>query len=183
MSSPFGTPAPAPAFSGAPAPAPAFSGGRSPRELLTAFYQQYNAAKISDVEKLLAKYQGKEEHMFRQLAKKYNLDPSVFGLPPSPVAPSGFGTPAPSTGFGSSPGGFGSPSVLGGGPVFGGAAPSASPFGASSGGFGQSAGGFGSSSGTSFSTGPSFGALAHSPGVGGFGSPSPGVAPFGAPRR
>lgn len=162
-------------------PAPAFS-GRSPRELLTAFYQQYNASKISDVDKLLAKYQGKEEHMFRQLAKKYNLDPSVFGLSPSPVAPAGFGSPALSTGF-SSPGGFGSPSVLGGGPVFGGAAPSASPFGASSGGFGQSAGGFGSASGTSFSTGPSFGALAHAPGVGGFGSPPAGIAPFGAPRR
>jgi hypothetical protein len=62
--------------------------------MLFAFYQQHNPSKLSEVDKLLAKYQGKEENMFRNLAKKYNMDPSVFGLSSTPtnsfsVAPSG----------------------------------------------------------------------------------------------
>jgi len=119
--------------------------GKPPREMLYKFYQEYNPNKIGEVDKLLTKYAGKEEQMFRKLAQKYNLDPTVFGLGsfptpapggfgqspppvpsgfghPPPPAPSGFGQsppPAPS-GFGQSPGsGFGQASVLGSPSPFG----------------------------------------------------------------
>jgi nucleoporin NUP42 len=139
--------------------------------------------------------------MFRNLAKKYQLDPSVFGLPAAPAG--GFGTPQTAPG----PAGFGQQSTLGGG---------SSPFGQTSG-FGQppsvgfgggsmgvSGGGgstFGAASGSTFG-GSSFGALAQSPSPspfgaapsGGFGTPAPSFGapaagfggaptPFGAPRR
>lgn len=160
--------------------------------MLTSFYQQKNPSKVAEVDKLLAKYQGKEEQMFRNLAKKYMLDPSVFGLPSAP--PTGaFGSP-PAPG----PTSFGQASTLGGG---------ASPFGQSAG-FGQSKGFGGVSSGQTFGSGISsgaggstFGSLAQSSNpspfgasTGGFGSPAPafnasspmgfgGGSPFGAPRR
>jgi hypothetical protein len=164
--------------------------------MLVAFYQKYNAANLNMVDKNLAKYQGKEEQLFRALATKYKVDPAMFGL--SQAAP-----PA-AAGFGGA-GGFGQPSPLGGGPSM------ASPFGSpastmpasnppSGGGFAQFAaspssfgappsGGGGFSGGSGAATG-GFGALAQSPatgfGGGGFAaSPSPfGTAtPFGAPRR
>jgi len=69
-------------------------GGKTPREILTAFYQKYNPTKVSEVDKLLNKYNGNEEQMFRNLAKKYNVDPSIFGL--------GTSMPCPSPSFGSS---------------------------------------------------------------------------------
>ena len=104
-------------------PAPASTGtsqfaGKSPREILTAFYQQKNPNKVSEVDKLLQKYAGKEEQLFRNLAKKYQLDPAFFGISSAPTA--GFGSPPPATS------GFGSTSAAG---AFGGAAPSPSPFG------------------------------------------------------
>jgi len=162
------------------------------------FYQQYNPSKLGEVDKVLTKYKGKEEQLFRNLAKKYNLDASAFGLPPAPAA-SGFGSPAPG------PTAFGQASTLGGTSTFGG-----------SGGFGQTSQmGFGSTSntgsGTAFGSGmssaqgtSSFGSLAQAPSPspfgsapamgGGFGSPAPGFGatssmgfggntPFGAPRR
>lgn len=55
-------------------------GGKTTREILITFYQQRNPSKISEVDKVLAKYAGNEEHLLRNLAKKYNLDPSYFGL-------------------------------------------------------------------------------------------------------
>jgi hypothetical protein len=180
--------------------------GKSPRELLTTFYEQRNPDKLGEVDKVLQKYRGNEEQMFRNLAKKYNLDPSVFGLS---------STPAPTGGFGGSPG-FGQPSALGGSSLFGSGgsaapAPSSVAFG-SSGGFGQpstlsggmSSGGFGSSSigGFGASSGSSFGTLAQnqspfggaSQQAGGFGSSFGGSGfgsggfgaqstPFGGPRR
>lgn len=191
----FGTPAPTLGF-GAPAPTaastPTILAGKTPRELLTAFYQEKNPAKVAEVDKLLAKYQGNEAQLFRNLAKKYNLDPSVFGLSGAPSG-AGFGASSPGIST-SSPGGFGQPSALGGGPTFGGMAQPATPFGvaptaaASFGStstpgqaFGSSAGGFG---------GPSFGSLAQSPATPGFGSfgspqaaPATPFSPFGAPRR
>jgi len=163
--------------------------------MLSAFYQQYNPAKVAEVDKLLAKYRGNEEQMFRNLAKKYNLDPSIFGL--SAAAPAGgtFGSPS----IEGTPG-FGQPSVLGGVSAFGGSG--ASPFGGSTssgggGGFGQFASspapgqGFGSTAGGSFGGVSSFGSLAQSPsaagGFGAFSSPAPAPfgtsTPFGAPRR
>ena len=141
-------------------------GGRTARDILTAFYQQRNPAKISEIDKLLAKYKGDEEKLLRNLAAKYNIDPSTFGL--GPAAPSGFGS-RPATAFGQS-------STIG-----------------SSGGFGGISGGqgFGSFTNPSQSTGfGSFGASAPSPGgfssfgnsSGGFGAP-PSATPFGAARR
>jgi hypothetical protein len=185
QSSPFGTAA-------ATAPAPAMQAGatqnsfqgRNPREMLTQFYQQKNPTKLGEIDKVLAKYQGKEEQLFRNLAKKYQLDPSVFGISSAPPA-AGFGSPAPG------PTSFGQASTLGGG---------ASPFGQSTG-FGQpSKMGFGAaggaSSGHTFGSGigggqgaSSFGSLAQAPSPspfgapasGGFGAPAPASGGFGAP--
>lgn len=163
--------------------------GKTARDLLLQFYKEKNPSKVSDVDKLLAKYSGREDHMFRNLAKKYNLDPSVLGV--------SAGAPAPSPGFGS-------PSAT---PAFGQASPmgtGTSPFGQSSGGFGQPStfGGGPKPSGTStFGSGMTssfgssgFGSLAQSSpspfGVGqssGFGAPAASFgsvsSPFGAPRR
>jgi hypothetical protein len=201
--SPFGAAAPAP-FGGQAPVAPTSFGGKSPRELLVAFYQQYNAAKLGDVDKVLQKYQGHEEKLFRNLAHKYKLDPAVFGLGPAPAQ-----APAPSSGGGGFGGGFGQASPLGGGSVFGGGAPGPAPafgtpsgFGGNStfsgGGFGSppaaapggfgggaSAPGFGSTSAFGGSPQPGgFGSLAQQ-GGGGFGAPAQGgfggPTPFGAP--
>lgn len=199
---------PSPAtFGGASQPAPmaapndAMFNGRSAREILTAVYQRYNSAKLSQIDQFLTKYRGKEEQMFRMLAKKYNIDPSELGLPAAPTPAGGFGTASPS--FGTTGGGFGQPSVLGGGSPFGGAGAT------TSGGFGQPSplggGGFGSSTapthtfgansspGFGGSSSSSFGAIAQNPPSTGFGSgfspaapaPTPFGAstPFGAPRR
>jgi len=202
--SPFGgAPNPSP-FGGSPVPAPAMQTGatqnslqgKDPRQMLLQFYQQYNPSKLGEVDKVLTKYKGNEEQLFRNLAKKYKLDASAFGLPPAPAA-GGFGSPAPAKTA------FGQASTLGGTGGFGG-----------SGGFGQTPQmGFGSTntgSGMTFGSGmssaqgtSSFGSLAQAPSPspfgsssmsGGFGSPSPGFGatssmgfggstPFGAPRR
>jgi hypothetical protein len=50
------------------------------REMLVAFYQQHNPDRVSDVDRVLRKYQGKENSLFRAIAKKYKVDPAVFGL-------------------------------------------------------------------------------------------------------
>jgi hypothetical protein len=154
--------------------------GKTPRDMLMAFYQQYNASKMSEVDRLLAKYHGNEEQMFRNLAKKYNLDPSVFGL--SVVPASNINMTTPST---QSTGGFGQASVLGGGSPFstqgtlglGSPGNAFSQFGAATG-FTSTSGGFG---------GASFGSLAHSSGPSSFAAPSPTpfgtTTPFGGPRR
>lgn len=175
--------------------------GRNPREMLVSFYQQKNPSKVAEVDKFLQKYRGNEEQMFRNLAKKYQLDPSVFGLPAAPAG--GFGSPPAAPG----PTSFGQQSTLGAG---------ASPFGQSSG-FGQpsslgAGGGSMGSTGHTFGAGAgagaafgasSFGTLSQSSNPspfgassgGGFGSPAPapgfgaspggfgGASPFGAPRR
>jgi|AntRauTorckE5430_2_1112549.scaffolds.fasta_scaffold03647_2 hypothetical protein len=160
-----------PSFGATPGGGATF-GGKTAREILVAFYQQRNPSKISEVDKLLAKYAGKEELLLRNLAKKYNLNPSLFGLSAAPAPafgsptamgqPSTFGQTAPAVG-----GGFGSSAASSG-------------FGS----FGQAAqtnpGGFGS-----LSTGAGFGSSTPAPaanGLGnntGFGSSSP----FGAARR
>ena len=157
--------------------------GKSAREMLTAFYQEKNPSKLSEVDRNLAKYYGKEEDLFRNLAKKYNVPLAAFGLSEAPQA-SGFG----STGIGMSASpGFGQPSTLGGGSTFG---LSPSSFGGTpNSGFGaaSSGQGFGLTSGASAFGSQGFGALAHAPapvGFGSFGSPlAPSTSPFGAPRR
>ena len=164
-------------------------GGKSAKEILTSFYQQHNPSKIDEIDKLLQKYAGNEEQLFRNLAKKYNMDPSIFGVTNNAPAAS-FGSqsafgqpsaPAISSGFGSSA--FGQSSALG-----------------NSGGFGQSAPSFGQTSGFgAMSSGPSSGFASFSQstqgtGFGGlsgstpaFGSPSGGFgassSPFGSARR
>jgi hypothetical protein len=50
------------------------------RDMLLEFYQTHNPTKVNEIDKVLAKYAGKEELMFRTLAEKYNVDPSIFGL-------------------------------------------------------------------------------------------------------
>lgn len=174
-------------------------GGRSARDLLHSFYQQYNPTKVSEVDKLLVKYQGNEEQMFRNLAKKYNMDPSVFGLSNNMMGGGGMNTTSmtTSTQIGAG-GGFGMPSALGGGPTFGtigGSTTNPIAQSSSTSIFGGSGGGnlFGSAANTtpSSSTGFGFGALAQAPatpGFGSFGTPPPTGAfgsstPFGAPRR
>ena len=191
-SSTFGQAAPAPApgpspFSQTPAtPAAPTSGGsskfggRNPRDMLYEFYKTHNPTKVNEVDKLIAKYAGKEEQLFANLAKKYNIDPSIFGIPatqPQANATPVFGSPAP---LGGSTG-FGATSPFGGTPAtstFGTPSPSAG-FGASGG------GGFAAAAG-----GSTFGSLAASSGgaFGGFGgapAPTPfgGPSPFGAARR
>ena len=186
QSTPFGSTA-------APAGQAKLFNGKTARDLLTQFYQEKNPTKVSEVDKLLQKYSGNEEQMFRNLAKKYGLDPSVFGVSAGPPALSS--TPG---GFGSPSGGFGQQSMLGGGGMsstFGGA----SPFGsgnASGSTFGQSTP-FGASSISSAGS-QGFGALAQSSGPSAFGAGAPssgfgsigggggafgGASPFGAPRR
>lgn len=172
-------PSPSP-FSTASAPtgnAETFTG--SYKEMLLAFYQKYNPARVSEVDRNLAKYKGQEEAMFRKVANKYKLPASVFGLPDAPV-----GQPAPSSS------GFGQPSSLGGPPTFGSpAGPPATAFGSPAGAPAAAFGGFGSTFGTT----SSFGSVGQ-PAGGGFaalatGSPSPNPSPFGAgtafgaPRR
>jgi hypothetical protein len=197
-------------FSGLPSQSPqASSAGVAARDMLTAFYQKYNPAKVAEVDRLLEKYKGSEELMFRNLAKKYNLDPATFGLPPAPVS-SGFGSvPSATSASAPSPGGFGQQPTFGGtsqaspfSPVGSGGFGHASPLGVGPGsGFGghssnpaSSAPVFGSSpsGGSSPFGSSSFGSIAQSSapvqgGFSGYGSPSPAPfgasTPFGAPRR
>ena len=166
--SPFGSP-PTPTSAAVPAGAPErgpLYPGSSPKEVLLAFYRDKNPQKIAEVDKVLNKYQGNMEGLFRNLAKRYNVDPARFGLPAAPPAPA----------FGSS---FGQASTLGGGPSpFGSSsAPSMAPSSSAGGGFAQFAG-----SSPSFGGG-GFGSLASPPGggYGGFGAAP--ATPFGAPRR
>lgn len=56
--------------------------GQSPRDMVTLVYQKYNPSKLGEINSILAKYQGREEELFRKLAVRYNIDFSVFGLAP-----------------------------------------------------------------------------------------------------
>ena len=159
-------------FGQPPAAAPPSStkfGGRGPRDILTQFYQTHNPSKVGEVDKLLNKYAGKEEQLFVNLAKKYNLDPAQFGVnvnvsqPASSTGAAAFGSPAPM--------GFGASAPVAGG--FGGGT-----FGASSG-FGSvpQTGGFSSLAGSSGGFG-AFGGAAQTNA-----SPFGATTPFGSARR
>ena len=63
-------PAALPSPSAVPATAP-----WTMKERLTNFYAKYDAAKVSEVDVLLAKYKGKEEPLFLALVKKYGKEP------------------------------------------------------------------------------------------------------------
>ena len=47
----------------------------STKERLTQFYTKYVPEKVADVDKLLLKYEGKEENLFTALSKKYGPEP------------------------------------------------------------------------------------------------------------
>jgi len=181
--------------------------GKAAREILVDFYQQHNPSKITEVDKLLAKYAGNEENLLRNLSRKYNIDERLFGLSSLPAA-SDFGSSPALTPFGVSTvfgSGFGAGSShLGGGPApssFGTSRTVAFGAGLSQlasnapssirGAFGQptqasaSSTSFSGSLGSStFGSSPSvsFGALASGQGGSGFGFTSP-PAPFGSARR
>lgn len=55
----------------------------SAKEKLIAFYTDHNQSKLGDVDKTLAKYAGKEEQLFMNLAKRYDASPSIFGDAPT----------------------------------------------------------------------------------------------------
>ena len=113
QASPFGQPV-APQPAAAPTPSTTLIGGREPREVLVAFYQKYNQSRLGEVDKVLLKYKGNEEQLFRNLARKYNLDPTIFGLSPTPPASAvPFGQPSTSGGFGQTSQPFGTPSTPG----------------------------------------------------------------------
>jgi len=187
---------------GAPAPSPMQSNlqqlfnGRTARDLLLQFYQEKNPSKVTEVDKLLTKYRGNEDQMFRNLAKKYHLDCSVFGISsttPNPGYSSVVATPAfsqastmgggPSP-FGQSPGGFGQPSPLGGGNGMSSSSPAGQTFGSgSTASYGTS--NFGSLTQASPSPfgGQSSNFGSGNTGFGGSATPAFGGSPFGAARR
>lgn len=49
-------------------------------EKVNKFYTVHNPTKLDEVDKLLAKYSRNEGELFKKLAKKYNVDTSVFGI-------------------------------------------------------------------------------------------------------
>lgn len=48
---------------------------RMQKERLLAFYSHYDPSKVADVDKLISKYAGKEDALFRALTKKYGPEP------------------------------------------------------------------------------------------------------------
>lgn len=135
------------------------------RERLIQFYQQHNPSKLADIDKTLAKYQGREEKLFHDLEMKYKQQQQ-----PLPASSSAFGA-QPTATFGStssfgqqsqqSTGGFGSTSSVGSGFRQQSQAPA----------FGSSSSSTGFSSFASQSTG--FGGVAATaPTMGGFGAAS-----------
>lgn len=58
----------------------------SAREKLIQFYTDYNPSKVDFVDKTLERYASKEEELFNNLAKRYNVHPTVFGIGVSSTA-------------------------------------------------------------------------------------------------
>ncbi len=164
--------------------------GKSAKEMLTSFYQQKNPQKIGEIDNLLRKYTGNEEQLFRNLAKKYQMDPSAFGLSKNGISlasNSGFGQPstlggesglsssANTFGAGTSGGGFASFASSSSRSGFGSSAQS--PFGSSNSNASNSA--FGNMNASPFGT-TSFSGNNNNVGFGNFGNST---SPFGGPRR
>ncbi len=51
----------------------------SAREKLIQFYNDHNKSKLDSVDATLEKYASREEELFKNLAKRYSVDPAVFG--------------------------------------------------------------------------------------------------------
>lgn len=142
------------------------SGGVNYRELLVQFYQQHNPTKLSEVDKTLAKYRGKEQQLFANLGKKYNVPvpgglggavrppgQASFGQASNLGAAPVFGNPSMPSFGGSSGGGFGAPQQQSSG---GGFQQFSSSQTATFGGATNNTGGFGGSSGAKSFSGSSF---------------------------
>ena len=77
---------------------------RNLRGMLHDFYMTNNPEKLKDrlfVDKLLLRWAGREEQMFRTVAKTYNKDPSIFGITATQTptnTPPAFGSPVPLVG-------------------------------------------------------------------------------------
>jgi len=63
----------------------------STREKLVAFYKDRNPEKVVNVDATLAKYAGNDEKLFIQLAKRYEVNVAVFGVPATVTASCGGG--------------------------------------------------------------------------------------------
>ena len=59
------------------------------RQILIDFYTKYNPSKLNQVENNLRRYAGREDELFRQLSRKYNVQNPLTGEapPPPPVQP------------------------------------------------------------------------------------------------
>jgi len=57
---------------------------------LIAIYQRYDESKLNYVDQVLLDYKGKEEELFRELAKKYSIDLSFLGLSTIQSSSTGF---------------------------------------------------------------------------------------------
>ena len=160
--------------------------GKTPKELLTAFYREKNPSKVDEVDKLLAKYKGREEKLFINLANKYKMNPAMFGVKNVSTTGSSFGQASPLGGNsnfaamstpGSTP--FGANSTSNGFGTFGfsAAQKQSTPFGSTAKGSTTSTPFGGASSSTTF--GSFADAASKSPGFGG----GTNTSPFGGPRR
>ncbi len=94
------------------------------QEKVEEIYRKYNPSKMSDIPKILEKYQGRENELITNLEKKYNISsstpatssPAIGGSAAPPAGMFNFGntTGAPSSGlFGNNSSGFGKTSAFG----------------------------------------------------------------------
>ena len=58
----------------------------SAREKMIKFYYDHNPSKLDSVDTTLEKYALREEELLKNLAKRYNVDPRVFGVGESSTA-------------------------------------------------------------------------------------------------
>jgi hypothetical protein len=65
----------------APPPLPSRD-SKNYKEIITAFYQKHNPAKLEEIPTLLEKYKGKEEEMIAKLKKKYEKPAATAAPPP-----------------------------------------------------------------------------------------------------
>jgi len=57
------------------------------RELIVEFYTEHNPAKLSDIDRLLEKYRGREEGMYHAICEKYDVEPKPLSDPGAAAAP------------------------------------------------------------------------------------------------